>query len=130
MIGLFKTEVIHRTGLWRSLEAVEIATLEWVDWFNTPPPAGIDPLPPGKVQLQLDFDYKGAAGELGKGATVKLSVNGTEVAEGEVPSTIPINISIGEGFDVGEDVGSAVDFTYTPPFSLTGGIDKVTVALR
>ena len=34
MIGLFKTEVIHRIGPWRGLEAVEIATLEWVDWFN------------------------------------------------------------------------------------------------
>jgi putative transposase len=34
VIGLFKTEVIHRRGPWRSLEAVEFATLEWVDWFN------------------------------------------------------------------------------------------------
>jgi hypothetical protein len=34
VIGLFKTEVIHRLGPWRSREAVEIATLEWVDWFN------------------------------------------------------------------------------------------------
>jgi putative transposase len=34
VIGLFKTEVIHRCGPWRSLEAVEFATLEWVDWFN------------------------------------------------------------------------------------------------
>ena len=34
VIGLFKTEVIHRIGPWRGLEAVEIATLEWVDWFN------------------------------------------------------------------------------------------------
>ena len=34
MIGLFKTEVIHRRGPWRSLDAVEYATLEWVDWFN------------------------------------------------------------------------------------------------
>ncbi len=32
--GLYKTEVIHRRGPWRSLEAVELATLEWVDWFN------------------------------------------------------------------------------------------------
>jgi len=32
--GLYKTEVIHRRGPWRSLEAVEYATLEWVDWFN------------------------------------------------------------------------------------------------
>ena len=34
IIGLFKTEVIRRRGPWRTLEAVEFATLEWVDWFN------------------------------------------------------------------------------------------------
>ncbi len=34
VIGLFKTEVIHRRGPWRRLEDVEFATLEWVDWFN------------------------------------------------------------------------------------------------
>ena len=34
IIGLFKTEVIHARGPWRSLDAVEYATLEWVDWFN------------------------------------------------------------------------------------------------
>jgi putative transposase len=32
--ALFKTEVIYRRGPWRSREAVELATLEWVDWFN------------------------------------------------------------------------------------------------
>ena len=32
--GLYKAEVIHRRGPWRTLEAVEFATLEWVDWFN------------------------------------------------------------------------------------------------
>ena len=36
VIGLFKTEVIRRSGPWRHLEAVEFATLEWVDWFNHP----------------------------------------------------------------------------------------------
>lgn len=34
IIGLYKTEVIHRRGPWRHLEAVEYATLEWVEWFN------------------------------------------------------------------------------------------------
>ncbi len=34
VIGLFKTEIIHRRGPWRSFEAVEFTTLEWVDWFN------------------------------------------------------------------------------------------------
>jgi putative transposase len=32
--SLFKSEVIYRRGPWRSREAVEIATLTWVDWFN------------------------------------------------------------------------------------------------
>jgi transposase InsO family protein len=32
--GLYKAEVIWRRGPWRNFEAVEFATLEWVDWFN------------------------------------------------------------------------------------------------
>jgi transposase InsO family protein len=32
--GLYKAEVIHRRGPWKNFEAVEYATLEWVDWFN------------------------------------------------------------------------------------------------
>ena len=32
--GLYKAEIIHRRGPWRSFDAVEYATLEWVDWFN------------------------------------------------------------------------------------------------
>jgi transposase InsO family protein len=32
--GLYKTEVIYRLGPWRNLQAVEMATLEWVGWFN------------------------------------------------------------------------------------------------
>lgn len=34
VIGLYKTEVIGRRDRWRNLEAVEFATLRWVDWFN------------------------------------------------------------------------------------------------
>ena len=34
VIGLFKTEMIHRDGPWRGFEDVEMATLEWVAWFN------------------------------------------------------------------------------------------------
>lgn len=32
--GLFKAKVIHRCGPWRNFEAVEYATLEWVNWIN------------------------------------------------------------------------------------------------
>ena len=35
IIGLYKTEVIHRRGPWRGLKDVEFATLEWVHWYNT-----------------------------------------------------------------------------------------------
>ena len=33
-IGLFKAELLHRRGPWRGMDDLEIATLEWVDWFN------------------------------------------------------------------------------------------------
>ena len=32
--GLYKAEVIHRKGPWKSLDQVEFETLDWVDWFN------------------------------------------------------------------------------------------------
>ena len=32
--GLYKAEIIHRRGPWKTREAVELATLEWVAWFN------------------------------------------------------------------------------------------------
>ena len=32
--GLYKTELIHRRGPWKSRESVELATLQWVHWFN------------------------------------------------------------------------------------------------
>jgi transposase InsO family protein len=34
IIGLYKTQVIHHREPWKHLEAVEHATLEWVDWYN------------------------------------------------------------------------------------------------
>ena len=32
--GLYKTELIKKQGPWRSVDHVELATAEWVDWFN------------------------------------------------------------------------------------------------
>lgn len=34
VIGLYKAELVHRRGPWRGLDDLELATLEWVDWFN------------------------------------------------------------------------------------------------
>ena len=53
VIGLFKTEVIRRRGPWRSVEDVEFATLEWVDWFN--PRRLLEPIgyvPPAEYEQQ------------------------------------------------------------------------------
>ena len=53
VIGLFKTEVIRRKGPWRSLEAVEFATLTWVDWFNHRRLLGpIGDIPPAECEAQ------------------------------------------------------------------------------
>ena len=66
VIGLFKTEVIRRRGPWRHLEAVEFATLEWVDWFNNRrllEPIGY--VPPGefeKMYYRGQEDQAGVAG--------------------------------------------------------------------
>jgi len=87
-------------------------------------------LPKGKVQIKVNFDYKGAAGEIGKGASVTVMVNGTKVASGDIPQTVPAQFTLGEGLDVGMDVGSPIDFTYKMPFKFTGGIDKVTFDLK
>jgi len=51
MIGLFKTEVIHRQGPWRGCNDVEKATLDWVDWFNTRRLLGpIGNIPPAEAE--------------------------------------------------------------------------------
>jgi putative transposase len=34
VIGLYKTELVRNKGPWRGLDDIEIATLEWVDWWN------------------------------------------------------------------------------------------------
>ena len=78
----------------------------------------------------LEFAYSGKPGELGKPATVSMSVNGARVALAQIPRTIPLQISLSEGMDIGKDVGSPVDFTYKLPFAFTGTIDKVTVDLK
>jgi arylsulfatase len=88
---------------------------------------GKDPLPKGKSQVAVKFDYDG--GGAGKGATVTLLVNGAKVAGGRVEKTVPVQFSLGEGFDVGMDIGSAVDFTYQLPFKFTGKIEEVRVEL-
>jgi hypothetical protein len=92
--------------------------------------AGPEPLPVGRAKLVVDFVYDGKPGEIGKGGNLTLSANGRVVSQGRLDKTIPIQIGLGEGLDIGMDVGSAVDFTYKLPFAFTGKIQQVTVELK
>ncbi len=75
----------------------------------------------------VNFVYDG--GGMGKGGKVTMSANGTKIAEGRLERTIPIQFSLGEGLDIGKDVGSPIDFTYKLPFAFTGKIENVTIEL-
>ena len=62
IIGLFKTEVIHHRGPWRSVDAVEYATLEWVDWFNNRRLLeSIGNVPPAELEMQYLRQRGGSA---------------------------------------------------------------------
>jgi arylsulfatase len=90
--------------------------------------AAKEALPRGKATLVVDFAYDG--GGMGKGGKLTLKANGKTLAEARLERSIPIQFSLGEGLDVGMDVGSPVDFTYQLPFAFTGKIAKVTIQLR
>jgi hypothetical protein len=90
--------------------------------------AAKEALPKGKVKLVVDFKYDG--GGAGKVGAITLTANGKTVAEGRMEKTIPVQFSLGEGLDIGMDIGSPVDFTYKLPFKFTGKIEKVMVELK
>jgi putative transposase len=50
-IGLYKTELINRDAPWRDRDQVEVATLEYVDWYNhRRPHSGAGDLPPALLE--------------------------------------------------------------------------------
>ena len=88
------------------------------------------PLPAGKSEIRFELDYDG--GGAGKGADIRLKLNGEVVAEGRMEKTIASRFSIDEGADVGLDRGSAVTIKTVGPrrYSAYGGqIDKVTLQI-
>jgi transposase InsO family protein len=49
--GLYKTELIHRRAPWKTRQTLELATLEWVAWFNTQRLLGsIGYIPPAEAE--------------------------------------------------------------------------------
>ena len=60
VIGLFKTEVIHKDGPWKGIDDVEFATLDWVAWFNDRRLFGpIGDIPPTEFE-QIFYDQQAA----------------------------------------------------------------------
>jgi transposase InsO family protein len=63
--GLYKTELIRKHGPWKTLEDVEFATLEWVDWFNHRRLLGpIGDMPPAELE-EMFYREHVPAGEAG-----------------------------------------------------------------
>lgn len=84
-------------------------------------------LPAGHTTLSVEFTYDG--GGMGKGGEFTLKAGGKVLATRRIERSIPIQFSLGEGLDIGMDVGSPVDFTYPLPFTYTGKINQVTITL-
>ncbi len=62
-IGLFKAELFHRHGPWRDRDHLEVAVLDWVEWFNTERSHGsIDDFTPVAVE-QLHHRYRAGLAE-------------------------------------------------------------------
>lgn len=88
-----------------------------------------EPVPTGKSTVRFDFTYDGGSGELGKGGTCTLFINGRIVGEARIEKTVPGRFGI-DTFGVGMDTGSPVSNTYKPPFAFTGTIEEVRVELK
>jgi arylsulfatase A-like enzyme len=86
-------------------------------------------VPEGKAQLRFEFEPTGKPDiAKGRGAPgrAQLYINGKLVGQGEIPVTVPLLLSLGEGLMVGRDSGSPISRLYQPPFEFTGTIHKVT----
>jgi arylsulfatase len=83
-------------------------------------------IPAGTRQVRMEFEYDG--GGPGKGGTVKLYVDGSQVREGRVEATVPFVFSADETTDLGQDTASPVSDDYTPEASVfTGSVKWVQI---
>src|SRR5512139_526078 len=78
----------------------------------------------GKHTVVFDFKYDGPG--LGKGGTGVLTVDGKVLSTQKMEHTIPFLMALDETLDIGLDLRTPVEESYTLPFKFTGTIDKVT----
>jgi len=96
-------------------------------------------LAPGKHTLEFDYKYDGLGfatlafnnlSGIGRSGSGTLKVDGTVVSTQTMEKSIPIVFTIDETFDIGSDTGTGVDDQdYQIPFTFTGTIDKLTIAV-
>ena len=84
-------------------------------------------LRPGRHTIEFDFAYDGPG--IAKGGTGVLKVDGRVFATKKIEHTIAFFMPPDETFDVGIDLRTPVDFSYSVPFRFTGKIDKLTFNL-
>ncbi len=96
-------------------------------------------LTPGKHVLEFDFKYDGLGmgtiafnsfAGVGRGGTGTLKVDGQAVDTRQMERTLPFILQWDESLDIGSDTLTGVnDADYTPPFTFTGTLDKVTLTI-
>jgi hypothetical protein len=94
---------------------------------------------PGKHTLEFDFTYDGLGfatlafnnlSGIGRGGTGVLKVDGKVVATEKMERTVPLILQWDETFDIGADTGTPVDDRdYQVPFTFTGTLNKLTIAI-
>ncbi|MFV0358369.1 arylsulfatase [Tropicimonas sp.] len=95
--------------------------------------AGNEALAPGRHTIVLD--YRQSPFEAGKdvtGGPATLSVDGAEVATGDIGKVVPVRFSATEKLDIGTDLGATVSKSYRDraPFAFTGTIGKVSFDMK
>jgi hypothetical protein len=97
-------------------------------------PVELDGSPTTQGHLAFDPGYAESAPPAG----LQVFRAGRQDVQGLRPAAVPAAgagaersaFALGEGIDIGMDLGSPIDFTYKLPFRFTGKIEKVTVALK
>jgi arylsulfatase len=82
-------------------------------------------IPAGTRQVRMEFDYDGPG--LGKGGTVRLFLDGTQVGEGTVAATAAMIFSADDTCDVGREDGALVADDYPSPNTFTGEVHWVEI---
>ena len=91
---------------------------------------GAEALAAGKHSIVFDWKMANTGGAFGRGGSGTMFVDDKQVAQMELPRTLPFTFAWDETLDVGLDTGTPVDDAdYQAPFTFPGKLNKITVDL-